>query len=188
MRRLLPPVCPEAEALAATSQAVPLPDGSVDGVFAAEAFHWFDDERAVGEIARVLRPGGAVVLLWNVPAGPWEPSTATAEELLGARGPAPGEVDYDPLDLAGPRRPPGGGALGRPPFGPLIKVQIEHVQTLDRDGLVSYYASMGWLADLADGERLPLLDAARELLLEAAYRRVWIAQVHWARCVGRRPC
>lgn len=178
MRRLLASLCPRAEALDGTGQAVPLPDGSMDGVFAAEAFHWLDDERAVGEIARVLRPGGAVVLLWNVPAGPWEPSTAAAEGVLAARGPAPGEVDYDPLDLAGPRRPPGDGALGRPPFEPLREVRIDHVQTLDRDRLVSYYASMGWLADLSDGERLPLLDGVRALLPEAAYRRTWTAQTH----------
>ena len=76
MRRLLETLCPEAEALAGTGQEVPLADASVDAVFAAQAFHWFDDERAVAEIVRVLRPGGALVLMWNVPAGPWEPSTA----------------------------------------------------------------------------------------------------------------
>jgi SAM-dependent methyltransferase len=181
MRRLLASLCPAAAALAGTGQSVPLPDGSVDGAFAAEAFHWFDDERAAGEIARVLRPGGAVVLLWNVPAGPWQPSTALAEEFLGAHGPAPGEVDYDPLDLAGPHRPPGEGALGRPPFGPLREVRIEHQQKLGRDGLVSYYASMGWLGDLPDPERLPLLDETRALLPETAYQRTWTAQVHWTR-------
>lgn len=181
MRHLLESLCPKAEALGGTGQAIPLPDRSADGVFAAEAFHWLDDERAVGEIARVLRPGGAVVLLWNVPAGSWEPSTAAAENVLAAHGPARGDVDYDPLDLAGPRRPPGEGALGRPPFEPLTEARIEHVQTLDRDGLVAYYASMGWLADLPDDKRLPLLDEARALLPEAEYRRQWNAQIHWTR-------
>ena len=75
MRRLLETLGPEAEALAGTGQEVPLADATVDAVFAAQAFHWFDDERAVAEIVRVLRPGGALVLMWNVPAGPWEPST-----------------------------------------------------------------------------------------------------------------
>jgi len=181
MRRLLASLCPEAEALGGTGQEIPLADASVDGVFAAEAFHWFDDERAAVEIARVLRPGGALVLLWNLPAGPWEPSTAAAEELLAAHGPAAGDVGYDPLDLAGPRRPPGEGALARLPFEPFREARLANPQTLDRDGLVAYYASMGWLADLPDPERLPLLDRARGLLTGQEYRRLWSTSVHWTR-------
>src|SRR6266404_2443040 len=67
MRRLLVTFCPEAEALAGTAQEIPLPDDSVDAVLAAQAFHWFEDEHALAEIARVLRPGGALVLMWNLP-------------------------------------------------------------------------------------------------------------------------
>ena len=181
MRRLLGSLCLDAEALAGSGQEIPLPDASVDGVFAAEAFHWFDEEQAAAEIARVLRPGGALVLLWNVPAGPWEPSTAAAEEILGASGPRPGELDYDPLDLAGPRRSPGEGALARPQFEPFQETRIENPQTLDRDGLVSYYASMGWLADLPKCERLPLLDRARAQLTADRYERAWETRVHWTR-------
>jgi SAM-dependent methyltransferase len=184
MRRRLELLCPEAEALAGSGQGIPLPDASVDGVFAGEAFHWFDDDLAAVELARVLRPGGALVLLWNLPAGPWQPSTGAAEEILAASGPPPGEVDYDPLDLAGPRRRPGEGALARLPFEPFRETRIENPQTLDRDGLVAYYASMGWLADLPDSKRLPLLDRVRALLTEEVYRRSWTAQVHWTRCTS----
>ena len=101
MRRLLERRCPEAETVAGTAEEIPLADASVDAVFAAEAFHRFDKGRALAEIVRVLRPGGALVLLWNLPAGPTEPPIAALEQFLAERGPKPGEVDYDPLDLRG---------------------------------------------------------------------------------------
>jgi hypothetical protein len=47
--------------------------------------------------------------------------------------------------------------------------------------LVAYYASMGWIADLPDDTRLPLLDEVRSLLPGAAYRRLWETYVHWTR-------
>ena len=57
------PGTPTAEA---SAEEIPLGDASVDAVVAAQAFHWFDLDRALPEIARVLRPGGRVCLLWNV--------------------------------------------------------------------------------------------------------------------------
>jgi len=47
------------------AEAVPLPDGSVDAVFVGQAFHWFSTAEALTEIARVLRPRGGLVLIWN---------------------------------------------------------------------------------------------------------------------------
>ena len=61
MRARLAEISPEAEALAGTAQEIPLSDRSVDAIFAAEAFHWFHDDRALAEIERVLRPGAALV-------------------------------------------------------------------------------------------------------------------------------
>jgi SAM-dependent methyltransferase len=181
MRRLLETLCPEAEALSGTAQEIPLADASVDAVFAAQAFHWFDDERAVAEIRRVLRPRGALVLMWNLTAGPWEPSTAAVEGLLKGRGPKPSEVSYDPLDLGGPRYASGEWPLPEPTFEPLREKRLPNPQTLDRDGLVAFFASMGWFADLPDDERLPLVDEVRSLLAAAEYRRLWETQVHWTR-------
>jgi ubiquinone/menaquinone biosynthesis C-methylase UbiE len=56
---------PEVTPLSGTAEEIPLPDESMDAVFAGQAFHWFDLDRAYPEIARVLKPGGVVVSLWN---------------------------------------------------------------------------------------------------------------------------
>lgn len=179
MRRVLERLCPGVTALSGTGQDIPLPDASVDAVFAGQAFHWLDEERAVAEIARVLRPGGAVVLMWNLPGGPWEPLPAAAEELLTARQP---QVDHVPLDLGGPRAGSGWApAVAVSPFGPFESAVVANPQTLDADGLVAYYASMGWVGELLAEERLPLLAEVRSLLAAAEYRRPWETHVHWAR-------
>jgi len=187
MRRMLEALCPQAEVVSGTGQDIPLPDATVDAVFAAQSFHMFDDERAVAEIARVLRSRGALVLMWNLPASPWEPSTAAAEELLTKRGPDPDDVSYDPLDLGkGPYYTSDEWPLAEAAFEPLQELRVPNPQTLDRDGLVAYYASMGWLADLPDSERLPLLDEVRTLLDAAEYRRLWETHVHCTRLAAPR--
>jgi SAM-dependent methyltransferase len=48
-----------------TAEDIPIEDGSVDAVVAGQAWHWFIPSRAVPEIARVLRPGGVLGLVWN---------------------------------------------------------------------------------------------------------------------------
>ncbi|WP_285725368.1 class I SAM-dependent methyltransferase [Psychromicrobium xiongbiense] len=56
---------PTAQALLGTAEALPLADGQVDSVVVAQAWHWFDHQAASAEIARVLRPGGRLALIWN---------------------------------------------------------------------------------------------------------------------------
>ncbi len=56
---------PGATALPGSAEAIPLPDGSVDLIAVAQAWHWFDAARAAAEAARVLRPGGSLAQIWN---------------------------------------------------------------------------------------------------------------------------
>jgi SAM-dependent methyltransferase len=188
MGRLLVSLCPEAEALAGSAEEIPLANASVDAVFAAEAFHRFDGERALAEIARVLRPEGVLVLMWNLPAGPTEPSIAAVEQLLHRRGPRRAEVGYDPLDLNTTRYASGEWRLpfAESPFEELQETRLPNPQTVDRDGLVAFFASMGWIADLPDADRLPLLDEVRSLLPAAEHRRPWETHVHWTRLAAGR--
>ncbi|WP_335979290.1 class I SAM-dependent methyltransferase [Streptomyces sp. CA2R106] len=65
MRAVLAGRLPGADVRAGTAESIPLPDACVDGVIVASAWHWFDTGRAVPEIARVLRPGGRLGIVWN---------------------------------------------------------------------------------------------------------------------------
>ncbi|KAK9470910.1 S-adenosyl-L-methionine-dependent methyltransferase [Dipodascopsis tothii] len=56
---------PTIPAFQGSSYEIPFADNSVDAVFAAQAFHWFANDRALTEIHRVLKPGGRLVLVWN---------------------------------------------------------------------------------------------------------------------------
>lgn len=65
MRDVLAERSPGMRVLAGRAEDIPLPDASVDAVFVSTAWHWFDPERAVPEIARVLRDGGRLGVLWT---------------------------------------------------------------------------------------------------------------------------
>jgi SAM-dependent methyltransferase len=181
-RRVLAARHPDAEALEGTADRIPLSSASVDAVYVAQAFHWFDNPEALAEIARVLRPRGALILMWNVPAGPWQPSIAAVERLLLPRAPDEAMAGVDPLDLS--RRHASAeyrSAFRGSPFEALREVRLPNPQTLDREGLVAYFASMSWIAALPDADRLPLLDDVRPLLAADEYRRAWETQVYWTR-------
>ena len=51
--------------VAGTAEATTLEDASIDFATAAQAFHWFDTERARAEFHRVLKPQGWAVVVWN---------------------------------------------------------------------------------------------------------------------------
>ena len=57
---------PDAATAVATADALPAADGSLDAIVCATAFHWFATPQVLAEFRRVLRPGGALGLIWNV--------------------------------------------------------------------------------------------------------------------------
>lgn len=57
---------PQVEALRGTAERIPVPDSSVDAVLCAQSFHWFATPVALAEIHRVLKPRGALGLVWNL--------------------------------------------------------------------------------------------------------------------------
>ena len=65
MREVLAANSPGVTVLGGRGEVMPLPDSSADAVFVSTAWHWLDPEIAVPEIARVLRDGGRLGVLWT---------------------------------------------------------------------------------------------------------------------------
>jgi SAM-dependent methyltransferase len=65
MRAVLADRSPGIDVREGTGEAIPLADASADAVFVASAWHWLDEARALPQIARVLRDGGRLGVLWS---------------------------------------------------------------------------------------------------------------------------
>ena len=65
MRAVLAARSPGVRAVAGRGEAIPVPDASADAVFVSSAWHWLDPGQAVPEIARVLRDGGRLGVIWT---------------------------------------------------------------------------------------------------------------------------
>ena len=78
-----------------SAESTSLPDRSVDFITAAQAFHWFDRERTCTEFARILKPGGWVILLWNERRTDSTPFLRDYEDLLLAYGTDYQEVRHE---------------------------------------------------------------------------------------------
>jgi len=87
---------PRVRGLAGSAERIPLPDRSVDAIVAGQAFHWFHRPDADYELARVLRPGGVIGLLWNLPdrSVEWVPKLYSASR----KHEFPGSRHFDELD------------------------------------------------------------------------------------------
>ncbi len=144
-----------APAIEGTAEQLPIDSETADAVICGQAFHWFANERALGEFHRVLRRGGGLGLIWN--RRPLDdPLHAAISELL------------DPLRGDTPHHASGNW---RPPLeqSPLFEAAGSHeaktVQELDREGLVDRVGSTSFVAVLADEPRGQLLDRVRTLVL-----------------------
>lgn len=142
MRRQLRRAVPEAALVGAIAQALPFADGSLDVVTAAQSFHWFGDDRAASEIARVLNPSGSLGLIWN-----------RRDRSLRV---------WDEIEqLIAPHRPARGGdwrsAIERAGLGPLHRDEFTWSYTTTADEVTLRINSMSWMAALAEPQRLDLL-------------------------------
>jgi SAM-dependent methyltransferase len=68
--------------LEATAETTTLADHSVDLITAAQAFHWFKPKETRREFGRILRPSGAVALIWNDRRTAGTPFLEAYEQLL----------------------------------------------------------------------------------------------------------
>ena len=67
MRAVLAAGDARVEVVEGQAEEIPVATSSADVVIAQSAWHWVDEERAVPEVARVLRPGGRLSLVWTGP-------------------------------------------------------------------------------------------------------------------------
>lgn len=138
---------PDTPALLGTAEEIPLADDSVDAVLVAQAWHWFDPERAVKEVTRVLRPGGRLGLVWN-----------TRDERSG--------WVKDLGRIIGHENDPFTDQVSLP--GPFTDVERHHVEWtsyLTPQALIDLVASRSYCITSPTEVRTRTLDRVRELLV-----------------------
>lgn len=138
---------PDTPALLGTAEEIPLPDNSVDAVLVAQAWHWVDPERAIPEVAGVLRPGGRLGLVWNV-----------RDERLGWVSDLGHIIGHenaaDSADV---------GALPAP-FTGQERHQVEWTNYLTPQALLDMVASRSYCITAPEAARKKTLQQVRELL------------------------
>jgi SAM-dependent methyltransferase len=139
---------PEAEALEAPAESIPLPDASVAAAFAGQAFHWFDPARALPELHRLIAPGaGGLGLLWNC----WDERDPLQHEigpLVGYAGQRPFRDDELP---------------GGPWFRELGRTVLESTQQSSPEALAAHLATTSKFVTMEAGEREGRLAEVREI-------------------------
>jgi SAM-dependent methyltransferase len=172
MRAILERVVPDVEAVPGSAEQIPLDDGSVDAVFAAQAFHWFDHARAIPEIARVLRPGGVLAIVWN------GPDESRPNPLPSAYLAYLGDLRRERSTLDD--TPPWRELIAIGPFGEPQEGAVPHDHVLDRAGQLDNARSVSWIASRDADDRARVLARLGELLPEREYAVPNLANVLWA--------
>lgn len=143
---------PDARAAIASAEHIPVASHSADVVVCAQSFHWFDHAVALPEIARVLRPGGSLALVWNVRDDriPWVRRLGTL--LDGHRFRASGAVSSLTLPAEESEH-----------FGWVEPQEFRFWQSLGRGDLLDLVRSRAFVAVLEEGTRADLLRRVGEL-------------------------
>jgi SAM-dependent methyltransferase len=141
--------------VSAVVEALPFAPESLDAATVAQAWHWFDHERAIAELHRTLRPGGALGLVWNARdrSEPWVDAVWSIMDRVEKRAPW---RDHEQWRDSAFREMPG--------FGELQPAEFFHRQPITPDGVVQRVASVSHVAVLPDAEREAVLDEVRELV------------------------
>jgi len=149
MRAVLHANVPAAEVREGTAEAIPVADGTADAVTVAQAFHWFDTDRALAEISRVLTREGALLIFANVRDKSNELQAELEQLMSPHRGTYPSPTWDETL-------------ADNTLFDPELRT-FTHEQLLDRDTFVERVASVSWIASLPSEVRTSVLDAVRAL-------------------------
>jgi len=156
MRAKFKELLPDQEILDGTAEKIPLPDESCDLVIVAQAFHWFNGEKALEEIYRVLRPKGFLVLIWNAR----DESVDWVSQLTNI---------IDPHEGNAPRYKTGKwkeAFLATKRFAPLSQRSFPYLQVGPPEMIVDRVTSISFISALAENDRSTVVAQVQKLLAE----------------------
>lgn len=136
---------PAALGVRGTAEAIPLASGSMDVVLASSAWHWFDPQAATAEIARVLRPGGVLGLLWSR-ADPTVPWVARVRGIGNAAADGSARLSRRGFDVS---LPPGHGFVDDTPEA----VTTRWTRAMTRDDIAGMVCTYSGVLELAQSEQ-----------------------------------